>query len=156
MGMQVQLLAPGVEHGQHADARAQVFGIGGNLQQGLRGTTKQQVVDEPGVAQGQRVELFRQGEDDMEVGDRQQLFAALLQPARLLQSLTFWTVTVAAGVVNDFLRPAVDTLVDMPAQGGWERESSCLDSNDLLPCLSLSVMLSDRESTDKLRGLAGL
>src|SRR5689334_11508798 len=116
--MQGQLLAPGVEYGQNADASTQVLGIGSDLQQGLRRTLEQQVVQQPRMAQRQRVELFRKGEDHVEVGHWQQLGAALFQPALFLQALALRAVTVAAGVVDDLARSAVGTLVDMSAQSG--------------------------------------
>src|SRR6185369_10154991 len=54
----------------------------------------------------------------MEVGHRQQLGAALFQPALLLQALALGAVAVAAGVVDDLACLAVGTLVDMTAQSG--------------------------------------
>src|SRR5262245_36125002 len=40
----------------------------------------------------------------------------MLQPALLVQALTLRAVPVATGVVSDLLRPALFTLVHMPAQ----------------------------------------
>jgi hypothetical protein len=107
-----------MEHGQDADAGPQVLGIGGDLQQGLRGTAKQQVVQQLRMAHRQRIELFRYGEDDVEVGNRQQLGATLLQPFLLLQALALRTMPVAAGVVDDLAGAALGTLVGMPAKSG--------------------------------------
>ena len=49
MGMEQQVLSPGVQNADHADLRAQVFGIGGDFQQGLRAGGEQQVVEQTRV-----------------------------------------------------------------------------------------------------------
>jgi hypothetical protein len=45
--MMVKVLSPGMQHGQKADAGAQMFWIGGNLQQGLGGGLEQEAVKHP-------------------------------------------------------------------------------------------------------------
>jgi hypothetical protein len=55
--MKVELLAPGVEHGQDPDPCIEVLRVGGDLQESLRRAAKQQVVDQPRVTPGQAVEL---------------------------------------------------------------------------------------------------
>ena len=57
VGMQQQVLPPGVENANHADLCSQVFGIGRDLQQGLRAGGEQQVVEQPRVVQGQHIEF---------------------------------------------------------------------------------------------------
>ena len=49
--------APGVEHGEEADARAEVLGIGGDLEQRFGGRAEQQVVDHRLVLVGDRSDL---------------------------------------------------------------------------------------------------
>ena len=71
MGMEAELLIPGVEHGGAVDPQAAVPGIGGDGAQGLGHRPEQDVEDDPPVAEGDRRDLLRQGEDDMEVGHRQ-------------------------------------------------------------------------------------
>jgi hypothetical protein len=72
--------APAVEHGGGADARAEVLGIvglqptgltrGGDCEQRLGGCAEQQVVDDRLVLVGDRGDLGRQREDDVEIADR--------------------------------------------------------------------------------------
>ena len=56
--MQVRMilegLSPGMEHREEADPRAEVPGVGRDLEQGLRGRPKQQPVDEPLVLERER------------------------------------------------------------------------------------------------------
>ena len=45
--VELKVLAPSVEHGQQADLGARVLGIGGQLLQGSRGSSQEQVVHNP-------------------------------------------------------------------------------------------------------------
>jgi hypothetical protein len=56
-----------MEHGGGADASAEVSGIGGDRQQCLGGGAEQKVVDDRLVLVGDRGDLGRQREDDMEI-----------------------------------------------------------------------------------------
>lgn len=54
-----QVLAPGVQHRQEAEAGSQVFGVGGDVRQRLRHGLKQQTVHDARVLQRERTETFR-------------------------------------------------------------------------------------------------
>ena len=69
-----------MEHGGGADAGAEVLGIGGDRQQCLGGGAEQKVVDDRLVLVGDRGDLGRQREDDMEIADRQQMSLAGCEP----------------------------------------------------------------------------
>ena len=58
----------------------------------------------------------RQGEDDMEIGHRQQLGSAVGEPLLGSGSLAFWAMPIAAGVVRDAQVCAVLAAFDMTAQ----------------------------------------
>ena len=53
------------------------------------------------VLQGDTGDRRRHGEDEVEIGDWQQLGLAIGEPLRAAQPLALWTVPVAAGVVGD-------------------------------------------------------
>jgi hypothetical protein len=69
--MEEQVLAPGVQDGGHANLGAQPLRIGRQLEERLGGCLEQQIVQHGGVAQHQWLEQSRQGEDHMEVSNRQ-------------------------------------------------------------------------------------
>ena len=117
VGVVLQGLPPGVQDGQEADLGPEVLGVGGDLLQGLRGGPEQQVVDDPRVLQGDRPERRREGEDDMEVLDREQLGRPRLDPPRRLGGLALGAVAVAARVVGDLPVAAPVAGLDVPAQG---------------------------------------
>ena len=110
--------APAMEHGGGADARAEVLGIGGDRQQRLGGRAEQQVVDDRLVLVGDRGDLGRQREDDMEIADRQQIGLAGREPILRRRALTLWAMAIAARVVGDAAVAAIFAALDMPAERG--------------------------------------
>ena len=80
MRMVHQGLTPRVQHGDEADLGAEALGVGGDLEQRLRGGAEQDVVDRLLVLQGDRGELGGAGEDDVEVGDWEQVSASVFDP----------------------------------------------------------------------------
>jgi hypothetical protein len=69
-----------MEHGGGADAGSEVSGIGGDGEQRLGRGAEQQVVDHRLVLVGDWGDLGRQGEDKVEVADRQQVGLAGGEP----------------------------------------------------------------------------
>ena len=124
MQVLTEILAPGVEHHRDPDLAPEPLGIPTEGLQGLRGRLKQEVVDHLRVSLGDRVDLMGQGEDQMEIGHRQELGRACLDPALLGQRLAFWAVAVAAGVVTRHFCAAVITHFQMATEG---RRTAVLD-----------------------------
>jgi hypothetical protein len=116
MRVVMQSLPPGMQHRDRTDLGAEVAGIGGDAAQRLGRGTEQNGVDHRLVAEGDLGGGRRQGENDMEVGHRQQLGLARGQPVGAGQALTFGAVAVAAGVVGIADQPAVSTVLGMPTQ----------------------------------------
>jgi len=118
--------APAVEHGGVAEARAEVLGIvglqptglsrGGDRKQRLCGRAEQQLVNHCLVLVGDRGDLSGQGEDHVEIADRQQIGRARRQPIRRCRALTFWAMAVATRVVGDAAVAAILATLDMPAE----------------------------------------
>ena len=118
MRMMGQRRAPGVQDGGEADARAQMLGVGGDRRQRLGGGPEQEVVDGGLVLERDLGDRRRQGEDDVVIGDRQQLGLALGKPLARRRALTLRAVPIAAGVVGDALMRAVLAALDVPAERG--------------------------------------
>ena len=110
--------APGVEHGGGADAGAEMPGIGGDGEQRLGRRAEQQVVDHRLVLVGDRGDLGRQGEDQVEVADRQQIGLAGGKPVPRRRALALGAMAVAARVVRDPAVAAILAALDMAAEGG--------------------------------------
>ena len=124
MQMLAEVLAPGVEHHRGPDLAPEPLGISTEGLQGLRGRLKQEVIDHPWVSLGKRVDLVGEGEDQMEIGHRQELCTAGLDPALLRQRLALRAMAVAAGVVTRHFCAAVITHFQMAPKG---RRTAVLD-----------------------------
>ena len=90
-----------VQHAGHADPGAEVPRIGSDRGQRLGGGAEQQVVDRLLVPEGDAGDLRRQGEDDVEVLDRQQILGSCSHPVPRGRSLALRAVPVLARVVCD-------------------------------------------------------
>src|SRR3984893_3490296 len=97
--MMQQCLAPGVEDGEEAELCAEMLGIGGDRLQGFGGGVEQDVVDRSLVVMGDRGDLSRHGEDDMEVWHCEELGSSVFKPLGTRQGLALWAVAIAARVV---------------------------------------------------------
>ena len=112
----LQLLSPRVQHHEHSDPRSQVLGVGRHLQKSFLGAVEEQPIQEPSVAQCQRAELVGQGEDDVEVGNGQEVGLTSGQPGRPLTPTALRTTSVAAGMIVVPYLVAVIALGNVPAQ----------------------------------------
>ena len=113
-----QGLPPGVEEGEEADAGAEMTGIGGHLQERLRGGAEEQVVENARILECEGGEGMRQGEDHVRVRHRQQRGPLLIEPFRGGTPLALRAVAIAAGVVREGAVAAAVARVDMTAQCG--------------------------------------
>ncbi len=66
--------------------------------------------------EGEGTELIRKRENDVEIGDRQEVLEPVVQPAVAKGRLAFGAVAVAAGIVGDALMAAGIAGVNMSAQ----------------------------------------
>ena len=124
--MMLQLLPPRVQDHQHPDPRSQVLGVGRHLQKSLLGAVEEQPIQELAVAQCQCAELVGQGEDDVEVGNGQEVGLTFGQPGCPLAPTALRTASVAAGMIVVPYLAAVIALGDVPAQRGRAAERQVL------------------------------
>jgi len=94
-------LAPGVEHGGHAEVAAEVARIAAEPQERGGRRLKQPPIDQARVTLGQWVERVGEREDDVEVGNGQDLGPAGGEPALGGQPLALGAVAITTGVVGD-------------------------------------------------------
>jgi hypothetical protein len=106
--------------------------------EGLGGDREQQAVDEVGVVAGQGDQAVWQGEDDVEVLDRQQLALAGIDPRGTLAATALGAVAVAAGVVADRAVTTVVAFFDVSTEG---RGAAFLDVRHRLALLGAQRMI---------------
>jgi hypothetical protein len=80
MRMVEQILSPGMKHGEETDFGAEVLGVGGNPQQGFRGGSEENAVDDALVLKRESGNLGGHSKDHMEIRDRKQFRLAVLDP----------------------------------------------------------------------------
>ena len=109
-----EVLPPRVKNGDEAGLHPETFLC--ELRERLGGGLEQDVVENLPVSQGKGIELVRQGEDDVEVLDGEELFPPCLDPLLFLQELTLGAVPVPARVVGYLDMAALLALVDVSPQ----------------------------------------
>ena len=115
--MMVEVLAPGVKHSDHADLGAQLLRIGGGHPQSFGRGLEYDRIDRRLVLECDLGHLSRHGEDQVEVGNRQQLGLTLGQPLGASQPLALRTMAVTAGVIGLAHQAAFDAVFGVTAQG---------------------------------------
>ena len=112
-------LSPSVQNGDQADLGAEAFG--GERHERLGRRAHQQGIDRLLVLKGDLGRRRRQGEDDMEIGDRQQFGLPRRKPLRSRRALTFWTMAIAARNGRRPLRAlwAKFVMVSERSRGRW-------------------------------------
>src|ERR1019366_8563366 len=143
VGMQEQVLSPGVQDADHADLSAQVFAIDGDLEQSLSAGGEQQVVEQTRILQGQHVEFVGHGEHDMEVTGGQQFAFAGRQPALACLGLALGAVPVSARVIRDSLMPATRASIAMTAQSSGATTQNGTKGFELLKVKARSIPIQE-------------
>src|SRR3984893_7740298 len=101
MGMESKLLTPGVQHGEEAEFRAEVFRIASDFEKCFRTGTEQQIVDDFLVLQSQWSKLRRKCEDHMDVARGEKFSLTCGDPTFSGRGLTLRAVSIAAAGVGN-------------------------------------------------------
>jgi hypothetical protein len=88
MGMMFQFLIPGVEHAKEADFGAQMLGIASDFQEGFGAGLQQEMIQDFLVLQGERRQLMRKGEDNMDVARGEKFLTTRFEPTVTSVGLT--------------------------------------------------------------------
>src|SRR5450759_2269518 len=100
VGVKVQILTPGMEHGEEAGGYAQTLRIGGNGEQRFGGGAEENLVDDLLVVEGNGGDGRGQSEDHVEVFGGQQFGLPLLEPLGAGLALALGTVAVPTGAIQ--------------------------------------------------------
>ena len=113
MWMLPQGLPPGVKDAVEADLAAQPLRIAAESKKRCRRTFKQQVVYQASVVADDIMQEVWQGEDDVVVSHRENIFDSMRNPLLTCDPLAFGAVPVPAGIVLFLAMPAAIALVDV-------------------------------------------
>jgi len=116
MGVVHEVLSPGVKDRHEPDPSAEVLRILCKVPKRFRDRAKQEVVDDLLIHDSQGIQFRGDRKDHMEVLNRQEIFASVLDPLLFPQDLALGAVAIPAGVVGYLDVPACLALLRMPAQ----------------------------------------
>src|SRR5215467_14580780 len=147
--MRLQGLSPAMQDAEEADLRPEMFGIGGQFQQGGRGGLEQEREEDLLVLPHQGDQGVRHTEDQMKIVDRQQLLLTFSEPLLASVSLAFRTMAISAGVVGDASAvSAMGTVVEMAAQRGGAATGNGQEHFDLRPSQGGSIAFPEATPGD--------
>ena len=134
--MMGERLAPCMKNGDEAELAAEMPGIGGDGLQRCGDGVEQDGVDHRLVLIGDRRDLGRHREHDVEIGHRQQIGLAGGEPLFARGALALGAMPVAAGVIGDRAVRAVLTGLDMTTERGGpaqldRRHDAALDAAEM-------------------------
>ena len=134
MGMEPEPLIPGMQHGEEADFRAEVFRIASDFEKSFCTGAEQQIVDDFLVLQSQWSKLRRKCEDHMDVARREKFSLTCGDPAFPGRSLTLRAVSIAAAVARDGgTMPATGAFIEMTAECSGTTPRNGQQHFDVLP-----------------------
>src|ERR1700730_919284 len=158
MGMDPELLIPGMQHGEEAEFRAEVFRIASDFEKCFCTGAEQQIVDDFLVLQSQWSKLRRKCEDHMDVARREKLSLTCRDPAFSGRGLTLRAVSIAAAVVGDGgTMPAAGAFIEMTAECGGATPRNGQQHFDMLPAEPLAISFDEGSShaADEIGHLEG-
>lgn len=118
VGMMGEGGSPGVKNGGDADPGAEMLGISGDGQHRIGRGLEQEVIDQRLVGEGDRGDLGREGEDDVEIADREQVGLARFEPGARGGALAPGAVPVPATVIRDAPVATVGAGFDVATERG--------------------------------------
>src|SRR5512145_843034 len=98
MLMLVEVLPPGMEHGEAADVRPKMLRVPGDVLEGLCHGPKEHALEDTGLLEAQGTAGVWQRQHHMDVGDIEHLTFPRGEPSHLGGSVTLGAVAVATGV----------------------------------------------------------
>src|SRR5580658_2198199 len=116
MGMNPEILSPGMQDAEESDLGAEMFGIGSDLQQSRGAGAEQKVIDDLLVLQRQPREFVRDRKNNMHVLHGQQFFAAFGNPLVASIGLALGTMPGAARVERGGLKAALATAIQVATE----------------------------------------
>jgi hypothetical protein len=135
--MQLELLAPGVEHRQAAPLGPEMLGIGRDVEEALRPGAKEQAIEHAGIVENEGAEILGQGKDGVHVGGREDVALPVEQPRGSDSRMALGTTAVAARVICEPFMSAVIATGFVAAQG---RRVAQLDGSERSVLLAAESM----------------
>ena len=125
--VQVQLLGPGVQHGEHGDGATNVTRIAGEFDDRSGAGLHQHAIAVALIGPQHRAQFGRHGDGDMEVRHRQQLRLTAFEPLLGLRGVALRATAITAGMVGEHLGVARLAVPDLAAERRGAAVENVLD-----------------------------
>lgn len=145
--MELEVLPPSMQDSRDSGHSTEIFPIRAQLQYRFGGCLEKQSIHSTLLVAKRRIQLSRNGENNMEIRCIKQVFLLLVNPLFFREGLAFGAVPIPAGVVRDPRMAAVVAGIHMCAQGGG---SAVNDVSHSLP-LGMAHLVALSISADVLR-----
>ncbi len=147
MRMNVEFLAPGVQHAEETDLCAKTIRVASHFEKSFCTGAEQEIVEDLLVLQHQRSQATGQGEDHMEIAGGEKLLLTRSDPAVPSGGLTLRAMAIAAAVIGDGgTMSAADALIEMTAESGGTTPRNGSQHFDVLPTEPVAVSFDERFS----------
>lgn len=143
MRVELELLAPGMEHRHTAELGPEMRGVAGDVQQALGHGVKEEGIEHARILQDEGVEVQRQGRNHMDVRCRQDFSLAVGKPRGLGCTMTFWATAVPARIIRRLLVLAAVALGQVSAEGGGAAQLNGTQGAMLRTAQSVPIALQE-------------
>src|SRR5258708_8123154 len=144
MRMDFEFLAPGMQHAEEANSRAETFRIACHFEKSFGTGTEQEIVEDFLVLQNQRSQAAGECEDHVQIAGREQFSSTRSDPAFPRSDLTLRAVAIAAAVIRDGgTMSATGALIDMTAECRSTTPANGQQHFDVLPTEPVAISFEE-------------
>lgn len=129
--MPLERARPGVQHAERSDAAAESARVGAQCREGLKRRLKEHTQEHALVRAHDASQLGRQRKHDVEVLDRKQELALLLEPSGRGVVTTLWTGPMSARMIEQMDTAALRALGQMATERSSAALGDGLDGTDV-------------------------
>jgi hypothetical protein len=118
-------LPPGMEYGDHAGLGTKMLGVSADDAYGLGRRFEEDIVNDGLILKRNCCNRWWDGEYNMEIGDREELGIAIVDPSQSSEALAFWAMPIPATIVGNADGTAVPTLFGMATENCGATRLNC-------------------------------
>jgi hypothetical protein len=139
-----EFLAPGMQHAEEANLRAEVSRMASHFEKGFRTGAEQQTVEDLLILQHQRSQPMGQCEDHVQIAGWQKFSSTGSDPAVPSSGLTLRAMAIAAAVIGDGgTMSAAGALIEMTTECGGTTPANGQQHFDVFPTEPVTISFDE-------------